>query len=145
MLESFFGIIFGWSVDLNPIFGLAFITLILTLVIILIYKYFTNQEEMKALKEETTLLQKQAKETKDMQKRTDLSKKMMEKQMAYMKHTLMPLLLTFLPIIIVFGWIRNIYGEMSLNFLGFIDNWIWVYIIFTLIFNTVLRKVLKVY
>jgi len=145
MLESFFDIIFGWSVDLNPIFGLAFITLILTLVIILIYKYFTNQEEMKALKEETTLLQKQAKETKDMQKRTDLSKKMMEKQMAYMKHTLMPLLLTFLPIIIVFGWIRNIYGEMSLNFLGFIDNWIWVYIIFTLIFNTVLRKVLKVY
>ena len=62
VLESFFDLIFGWAVNINPLFGMVFISLILTLLVTLIYKYTTNQKAMKELKDELKSLQGKMKE-----------------------------------------------------------------------------------
>ena len=145
VLESFFDLIFGWSVNMNPLFGMIFISFILTLIVTLIYKYTTDQKSMKDLKDELKNLQKKMKEHKeDAGKMMEIQKEAMEKNIKYMKHTFVPMILTFLPIIIIFGWIKGEYAEEGKIFFG-LFGWLGTYIIFSIIFSYGLRKILKVY
>ena len=144
VLESFFDLIFGWAVNINPLFGMVFISLILTLLVTLIYKYTTNQKAMKELKDELKSLQGKMKEHKeDNSKMMEIQKEAMEKNIKYMKHTFVPMILTFLPIIIIFGWIKLVYDPLGKIF--FMFGWLGTYIIFSIIFSYGLRKILKVY
>ena len=144
VLESFFDLIFGWAVNINPLFGMVFISLILTLLVTLIYKYTTNQKAMKELKDELKSLQGKMKEHKeDNSKMMEIQKEAMEKNIKYMKHTFVPMILTFLPIIIIFGWIKLVYVPLGKIF--FMFGWLGTYIIFSIIFSYGLRKILKVY
>jgi len=144
-LGNFFNLIFGWSIAIHPIFGIAFISFILTLFMTLAYKYLTDQVLMKGLKDDTKNLQNKMKEFKnDAKKLVSLQKEAMEKNMKYMMHSFKPMLVTFVPIIFIFSWLRNVYNGVDLN-LWIIHNWIWGYILFTFIFSYVLRKALKVY
>jgi uncharacterized membrane protein (DUF106 family) len=146
MLDGFFDILFRWALNVSPVFGIFVVSLILTLLITIIYKYVTNQEEMKQLKTEIKELQKKMKEHKeDPKKAMEVQKEAMSKNMSYMMKSLKPTLITFLPLILVFSWLRNAYEGMDLNFLGFINSWIWVYIIFSIVLSMMLRKALKVY
>lgn len=97
---------------LNPLLNLGslltilIISIVISLIITLAYKFFTNQEEMKRLKEEMKESQKKMKEFKnDPQKMMSMQKESMQKNLAYMKHSIKPTLITFLPIIIIFGWL----------------------------------------
>lgn len=83
-------------------------SLILSLFTILIYKYATNQKEMKRLKDEIKESQKKAKECRnDTTKLLEINKKAMQSNMEYMRHSMMAMLLTFLPIILIFGWMNS--------------------------------------
>ena len=145
VLESFFDLIFGWAVNISPLFGMIFISFILTLIVTLIYKYTTDQKSMKDLKDELKNLQKKMKEHKeDNSKMMEIQKEAMEKNIKYMKHTFVPMILTFLPIIIIFGWIKAEYAEEGKIFFG-LFGWLGTYIIFSIIFSYGLRKILKVY
>ena len=144
-LENLFNSTFGWSIEISPIFGLIFISFILTLLITLVYKYLTDQELMKTLKDDVKFLQKKMKEFKDNPKKVmEIQKEAMEKNTKYMMQSLKPTLITLIPLIFIFGWLRNRYTGIDLNLL-FIHNWIWGYIIFSVIFSIILRKILKVY
>src|SRR3989344_8240865 len=140
--NSFFDLIFGWAVNMNPLFGMIFISFILTLLVTLIYKYTTDQKSMKELKDDIKNLQKKMKEHKeDAGKMMEVQKEAMEKNIKYMKHTFVPMILTFLPIIIIFGWIKEKYTPKGDIF--FMFGWLGTYIIFSLIFSMILRKILK--
>jgi len=146
MLKEFFDLIFGWSIAIDPVFGIFFVSLVLTFLITIVYKYVTNQEEMKSLKEEIKKLQEKMKLHKDDPKKAmEIQKEAMSKNMSYMMKSFKPTLITFLPLILIFSWLRNIYQGMDLNFLGFINGWIWVYIIFSIVLSMGFRKILKVY
>ncbi len=145
VLESFFDVVFGWSVNINPLFGMIFISFILTLIVTLIYKYTTDQKSMKELKDDLKTLQNKMKEHKaDASKMMEIQKESMEKNIKYMKHTFVPMILTFLPIIIIFGWIGAKYAEEGKIFFG-LFGWLGTYIIFSILFSYGLRKALKVY
>ena len=145
-LNQFFNLIFGALVLWNPLVGLVIISFILTLLITLAYKFLTKQHLMKEWKEELNSYQKQMKEHKhDHKKVIELQKPMMEVQMKYMMHSFRPLLFTFLPLILIFNWLRAVFQGIDLNFLWFIDGWIWVYVIVSVIFSMVIRKILKVH
>src|SRR3989344_1878865 len=144
MLESFFNMIFGWSVRISPLFGIIFISFLLTLVVSLLYKYTTDQKAMKDLKDELKGLQNKMKEHKaDPGKVMDIQKEAMQKNLKYMKHTFTPMLLSFLPMIIIFGWLKITYDPLGKIFWVF--GWRGSYIIFSIVFSYALRKVLKVY
>ena len=104
----------------------------------------TNQELMKSLKAEIKDFQKEMKGYKDdAVKMMELQKKAMQKNMKYMKHSMKPTLFTFVPIIIIFGWLRTTYTPIGPLIFGL--NWIWIYIASSIVFSIVLRKILKVH
>lgn len=84
-----------------------FIALLVSLITIIVYKYTTDQTLMRNLKEETERLNKEAKKyMHDQKKAMSLQKQVFEKQMIVMKHSFTSTFITFLPIIILFGWLN---------------------------------------
>lgn len=94
-------------INFNPFLGVLIISLILSLIIVVIYKYATNQIEMKRLKDEQKEFQTKLKSLKDNPtEMMKLQKEAMKKNMDYMKHSLKPTLITFIPILLIFGWMN---------------------------------------
>ncbi|MDA1196537.1 MAG: EMC3/TMCO1 family protein [Nanoarchaeota archaeon] len=98
---------------LNPLLALPIFTLVvlmsflITLLITLIYKFTTNQSLMKSLKSELKELQKEMKELRDHpEKMMKVQKQAMQTNMKYMGQSMKSTLYTFLPIILIFGWMN---------------------------------------
>ena len=145
MFEAIVDPILSPLLKLNPLLGIAIISFILTLLMTIAYKYLTDQELMKSLKQEIKDFQKEMKEFKDNPTKVmEIQKKAMEKNMKYMMHSFKPMLFTFIPLVIMFGWLRNTYTIVPVKFLWF-TSWFWIYIIFSVIFSMGLRKILKVH
>lgn len=144
MLDSFFNSVFGWLISWSPKGALIIICFLLTLLTTLVYKYATNQKWVKQMKDEMAVLQKQMKEQKNNPKKMmEIQKELMEKNMKFMMHSFKPLIYTFVPLLILFGWLRGVYQDMGRILFGL--SWIWIYLIASIIFSTILRKVLKIY
>lgn len=144
--ERFFDIIFGWAIRLTGDFGgIIIISFIITLLTTLVYKYFTDQEALKRIKDENKQLQDKMKEHKgDVKKMAELQKEALQKGLIEpMKHQLKPLLITMIPFVLIFGWLRKTYENTGDLFLIF--GWFGTYVIFSIIFSMALRKLLKVY
>src|SRR3989338_3698339 len=103
---------------LNPIFSpllmlpyllsIILISFIISLLIVLIYKKFTDQTMMKALKDEIKDLQDKMKKLRDNPKEMmSIQKRAMESNFKYMMHSMKPTLITFIPILIIFGWLNK--------------------------------------
>ena len=76
----------------------------------------------------------------------ELNKKQMESMPKMFDITMRPMIYTFIPIVLFFRWFNDYFTASNLQgfkFLGFLP-WIWFYIIFAMIFSTILRKLLKV-
>ena len=144
VLEKALDTIFGSITD--PTLKLAVVTLLASTIVVVAYKYLSDQEALKRLREESKQLQTDIKQYKDdPAKMSEYKKKVMTNFMESMKQNWKPMLYTFIPLIILFSWLRKTYTGTNLNFLGVINNWFWVYFIFSMIFNTILRKIMKVY
>ena len=145
IFDSFFNAVFGFIINWDPLGGLIFLSFVITLVVTVAYKYLTDQEVMKSLKAELKEIQKEIKEAKnDTAKMMELNKRSMEKNMQYMMKSFKPTFITLIPILIIFNWLRNVYNGLELNFLG-IQSWIWIYIIFSIVFSIILRKLMRVH
>ncbi len=91
--------------DMSPLLSILIISFVLSLIIILSYKFLTDQKLMKKLKEEIKVMQKEMKELRNNPKKMmEVQKKAMEKNMKYMAHSMKPTLFTMLPLLLVFGW-----------------------------------------
>lgn len=107
MFESILNPIFNPLISLSPLGFVLFISFVISLIIVIVYKLMTKQDEMKALKDETKRLQNEMKTLKDNPtKIMEIQKIAMQKNMEYMKHSMKPTLITFIPIIIIFGWLN---------------------------------------
>lgn len=91
------------------------VSLAISGLIVVIYKYATDQNLMKRLKDEIKELQAEMKTLKDNpSKMMSVQKKAMETNMKYMMHSLKPTLFTFLPIILIFGWLNAHFAYMPI-------------------------------
>jgi len=145
--EDFFQSIFGWAIGWSSEGGLIIICFILTLLITLVYKYMTNQNLLKTIKKDMKEIRQNMKEFRNNpQKMMELQKVSMEKSMQQMKNTFKPMLVTFIPLILIFGWLKTVYArpEFAIDFIG-IKSWLLLYIVCSIIFSIVLRKILKVH
>ncbi len=105
-LNPVFDFLFGWLLLLPPFWAILILSFIMSLIVIIITKYTTDQDLMKHLKEESKDLQKQMRELKDQpEKLMEVQKKHMQSSMKYMTQSFRPMIFTFIPIIIIFGWI----------------------------------------
>jgi len=65
VFETLLDPIFSPLLKLNPLVGIALISFLISAIITVIYKYVTDQNLMKRLKEEIKAFQKEMKELKD--------------------------------------------------------------------------------
>jgi len=154
VLEKFFDWLFAPILKLGDVWAIVIISLLLTLFINLIYKLVTDQELMKSLKTELKSMQKEMKTLKDNpEKFMAHQKKTMEKNLEYMKHSMKPTFFTFIPLIIIFGWLRSSFGDAGdiitwgfhIPLLGEGLGWLGTYFWSAVIFSMVTRKLLKIY
>ena len=155
ILAGFFDLIFSpITNNLSPRWSLIVISFIITLLSTLAYKYLTNQTVIKAMKEEMKVLQQQVKLHKDdPEKMKETNKTLMSKNLELMKHSMRPTLFTFIPIILVFSWLRETYlpaGDIfswgfHIPLFGQGIGWLWMYIITSIIMSILLRKALKIH
>lgn len=107
VFENLLNPVFGPLLKLPSLWAVIILSFGISLIITLIYKYTTNQSLMKELKEEMKEFQKQIKELRhDPKKAMEVQKKAMQTNMKYMGHSMRSTLFTFLPIIIIFGWMN---------------------------------------
>lgn len=93
--------------NLGPFWVVLIMSLVLSLLITLVYKLVTNQELMKKLKEEQKEYQQKIKGLRDNpQEMMKIQKEAMKKNMEYMKHSFKATLITFIPLILIFGWMN---------------------------------------
>jgi len=116
MFEFILDPIFMPLIKMNPpILPITIISLGLTILITVIYKFTTDQDVMKSLKAEMKKSQTEMKKHKDdPQKMMKMQKKAMEKNMEYMKHSFKSTLFTMLPIIIIFGYLNSHLGYLPI-------------------------------
>lgn len=116
MFKALFDIIFGPLLNLPDLWAILLVSVVLSFVTTLIYKYATNQDLMKRLKNEMNELKKEMKELKhDPQAAMAVNKKMMETNTKYMTQSMKPMIFTFLPIILIFGWLSAHFSYAELH------------------------------
>jgi len=107
-LNPFFDIVLGWTLALPPVASIAILSLLISLIIVIITKFTTDQDLMKHMKGESKELQKQMKALKDDPKKMmEVQKQHMEMSMKMMKQSFRPMLFTLIPILLIFGWMQE--------------------------------------
>lgn len=129
-----------YFVNENPILSLAIISLSITLISTLLHKWLTNQEHLKSLKERQKEIQKEMKNCKDECKLKELNKEILQITGMMFKSSFRPMFVTIIPFLILFSWLRGIYGGEE----PLIRYWIWYYLGFSIFSSIILRKIFKV-
>lgn len=137
LLDPTAGFLLTWNVT----FGLIIITAIISLILTLVQKYATDQEELRKLKKEQKLLQEEMKLFKDHpEKLMVLQKKQFEFFPRTMDLTMTPLIYTSIPILLFFRWFYEFFADHPVKIFGFL-SWFWAYLIFSIAFSMIYRKV----
>lgn len=123
-----------------PIPSVIVLSLLITLIMTLVHKKFTNQSRMKELKNIQKSCQIKLKDNRgNPEELAKIQKEMASCSMELMKHSFKPLLITFIPLIILFWWIRGIFAETTI-----VKTWIWYYLGVGVVSSFILRKIFKV-
>ncbi len=134
----------GKLLNFNLNFGMLTIAGIIALFLTLIQKYTVDNETLRKLKQEQKLLQEEMKKFRGHpEKLLELQKKQFEFIPKTMDITLRPLIYTAIPIILFFRWFSDYFTALpGVKIFGFF-SWFWAYLIFSLIFSMIFRKMLK--
>lgn len=146
-INSLMQFLFGWSINISPYFALFLITIVLTLISTLVYKYTTDQVRMKSIKEEMDGLRAKMKEHKgNIEKMNEINGKITTLSLEQMKHSVLNwkyMIITLVPLGLAFNWLKLTFSPMNLWSSPW--GWFWAYLIFSLFVSQFVRKVLKVY
>ncbi len=134
----------GALLNWNPHAGMIIIAGILGLITILLQKYTTDQETLRQLKKEQKMLQEEVKKHKNNQEKfMELNRKQLELLPKTMDITLRPIMYTSVPLILFFRWFNDYFTTNPVKIFGFL-SWIWAYLILSITFTSIFRKVFKV-
>ena len=124
-------------IQANPKVSIILIAIAVTFVSMMVTMLFTDRTKMKELKNKQTACQALLKQHKgNTAKMMEIQKEMMACSMEQMRAGFKPMLITFIPFIILFGIIRNVFTSV-------LGGWFWYYLITALVSSMILRKILK--
>mgnify|MGYP001054910054 CR=1 FL=1 len=120
----------------NPKVSILIISFLVTLFITIIRYYMTDREKMKALRDKQKALRAEMKEHKgDPDRMMKINQQMLEDMPEQLKMSFKPMLVTMIPILLIFSWMRSTYALTSLA-----GSWLWWYIISSIVFSIILSK-----
>ncbi len=141
VLDPTVGILLNW----NLTFGMTVIIILIAILMTLVQKYGTDQKTLREMKKEQKELQAEIKKVKEHpEKMMELQKKQFAFMPKMMKLSMRPIMYTSIPLILFFRWFMDFFNTMGdVRFFGFL-SWFWFYILGSIIFSAVLRKIFKV-
>jgi uncharacterized membrane protein (DUF106 family) len=123
----------------NPRTSIIILSFCVTLFITIVTHFVTDREVMREIKRKQKWIQQEMKKYKDnADKMMELNKQMMEHLPEQMKQSFKPMLITIVPLLIFFFWLRGVFATTIIA-----STWIWWYIGSSIIFSMILRKVFK--
>ena len=134
----------GALLNWNLVIGMTILVLLLSVFMTLIQKYTTDQKTLREMREEQKKLQEDMKKFQvGSKEHTELSMKSMKSIGPMFKLSMRPIIYTAIPIILLFRWFTDYFAVVDFKFFGFL-SWFWFYLLGSIIFSSILRKVLKV-
>lgn len=143
-------------VQWNPLVSILFFSLLITFSLSFLYKKLTDQKEFERLKQRQKELQQEMKDCKDANKMADIQKELLQSSMGSMKLTFKPMMITILPLMLIIWGLQKLYLSIStinggniiywhkvLPIIGDGGGWFFCYVISSLIFSMIIRKVFK--
>lgn len=139
ILDPSVGVLLNWNVSL----GVVIITFIISLIISLLQKYTTDQALLREIRKEQKFLSDEMRKYKEHpEKFMELQKRNMEIFWKSFEITLRPALYTAIPIILFFRWFNDYFIANPVKIFGFM-GWIWAYLVLSIIFSIIFRKLFK--
>jgi uncharacterized membrane protein (DUF106 family) len=129
-----------WEIILQyPRTSLIIIAGLVSFFITLVNYFVLDEDQVRASKAKQKELQKQIKEHKgNPAKAMEIQKEMMGHALDNMRHSLKPMLITMIPVIIVFWLLRDTFAQTAIA-----GSWLWYYIISAIAFSLIFRKLFK--
>jgi len=141
VLDPTFGTLLNWNLTL----GMFGIILLVSLFTTVVQKYTTDQATIRELKKQQKEINARAKEFRhDPAKMMEIQKEVFPISTKLMKLSMRPIMFTGIPFILIFRWYMDVFTAMGdPQFFGFL-SWFWFYLIFAIVFGSIIRKLLKV-
>jgi len=128
-----------------PRISLVFISIVVTFLTSLVYKYATNQSRLKELKQIQKDCRIKLNDAKgNPEKMMEIQNKMMECSTEMMKHSFKPMLITMIPLFIVLALIGSTFSPLIPGHWLF-PVWTWYYLVCGIVANMIFRKFLNIY
>ena len=122
-----------------PTISIIIFSILVTLFVTVVTYFMTDRERMRELREKQKRLQAEMKNHKNNpDKLMELQKEMMADLPEQMKHSFKPMLITLVPLLVLFAWLRGLYADTSLGVW-----WIAWYIGASMISSIIFRKMFK--
>lgn len=100
--------VFEWFLDLPSLVIIVFVSLLISVITTLVYKFVTDQDKLKSIHAEQKEIREEMKLNKDKpDKVMKLQKRAMEINMQVMPQTFKSMIVTFIPIILIFTWLSG--------------------------------------
>ena len=101
----------------HPAISIIAISFFISLLTLIVAKYFTNQKELKRIREETKKLQKELKKVvkTNPNKAKAIQKQIMDLSMQSMRHSFRVTIITLIPLLLIFGWLRANMGYIPIQ------------------------------
>jgi len=137
-------------IGLPAIVVILIISVLVSILSNLAYKYATDQAMIKQVREDIKKHQESLKAQTDPQKKLEIQSQITSLSMKLMPQTFKPMLVTIVPFLIIFTFLNKLYTNVPIIPLSF-DlfgkpwlGWFGLYLIFSLVFMQVFKKLLKV-
>lgn len=130
-----------------PMIAEAIITAFMMFTSSMFSKYLVDQEAVRTIKNEIKSLQTKAKELQKTapQEANKLFSEILKLNNKYMKLNLKPMIATMTLVILFFPWLSSVFlGKVVFTIFGFTFGWLLWYIILSLVFSMIFRKLLGV-
>lgn len=141
ILDPSLGALLNWNLTI----GMFIIVLLLSFLTTILQKYTTDQKELKKIRDEQKEIQNQTKKFRDSpEKLMKLQKRQMELMPKQMKLGMSSVIYTGIPLILFFRWFQDYFLVLNNpKFFGFL-SWFWFYLIFSIIFSSIIKKKLDI-
>ena len=126
-----------WAM-LYPHLSIVLIAVLVTIFITTIRYFLTDRVKMREIRERQKKLREEMKLYKEHpEKMLELNQKMLEDFPEQMKQSFKPMVVTLIPVILLFAWMRPFYAGTTIA-----STWFWWYIGASIIFSILLNKMI---
>jgi uncharacterized membrane protein (DUF106 family) len=122
-----------------PQVSIIVIALVVTLISMLVTLLLTDRNKMKEIRERQKKCQELMKQHKgDAKKTMEIQQEMLACSAEQMKSSFKPMLVTMIPFLLLFGFIRKVYAGTTIS-----GSWFWYYLVTAIVSSMIYRKILK--